>query len=490
MTNAIERYMRFMPDGPRFKYISPQLITGKVVRNTRNIGRDVVQSFRQRITGNQKFRHMYAENNIFRYLDETWKGAKSRRFILNGNNSIATGSDILTISRLCQLVLFRNFNISHKKTIYTFNGIYSKKDVADILHGPQYNTDTSNLDNIKIGDIYYISVYDLINQVSKIYAMLTQQGIDMEIIYMPTWALGIWIRITGVGVKPASRHIYQQQVNMVLETCGLVLSGYIGGVNKIATDADYAEMFEMIAFNQCYTIARDLGLNVRSRYLNEFGGPKEFIFTQNRFIGDLYPRIPDDRQMDLMMTNVGLYSISRPKDSARIASMIVNECRRVLRTGNIDKLTITDGTAGVGGDTIAFAQAGFKGVNSCEIIPEHCRVVANNVSVFGLEDKVRVMCGDYMTQYSDIKQDVIYIDAPWGGVGYDADEDSSGLKLFGNIKFVTFIKQVLNNKNTARLIVLKVPSDFNGQRLNLDKRRYRSHERTMGNIRLIIIRKN
>lgn len=498
MANAIIRYTRFASESPHIKYTGYQTIDTKSVNNPRDVGRDVINTFKRIIIHNKKLRNIYIENNVYNYLDTEWHNAKSRRFILSGSdNSIVadTKTGRLTIGKLCSLTLIQKINLDTKTQLKYWNKGHTKTDLPHIQ--PRNNSTQSqailykyapiyDLNKLKRNDIIYISLYDITNYIGVITNAFARMGAIVTIHCLPAWNLGCWIQINAAGRKNISRRVYDLQISKTLEICGMALAAYINVGKRINVDADFQEMFEMFAFNHCYTLARDLNLNIRSRYLNQFGGPQEFIFSQNRFIGDLYPPIEKDKAMELMMTNVGLYSISRVRDSLKLANAIKDACQNMLNIRDVGDLIITDGTAGVGGDTITLAKSGFGGVNSCEIIPEHCRVVANNVSVFELDSIVRVVCGNYMDVYRTLKQDIVYLDAPWGGINYEDNEDSSGLRMFGGVKFVTFVKQLLSNGG-AKLIALKVPADFSIHRIQLNDKLYKSRTQIIGRIQLITI---
>lgn len=488
MSNAIIRYINNSNINIiHLKYIGFTTIDNK--SNTDKLGHNITDTIKRRLLFNNELLKFYTQYNVYKYLDHTWKSAPSRRFLLGGANGLVTGlktNEQLDISRLCKLYLSSHNIYNGVYNIY--NGPISKKHNNTFFKVPK------NISNE--GPIYYIALHDLIQHRNKLLDTWHTMNASVTIYCIPVWFLGVWIEIKNNGQETVSRHIYNRQLDKALETCGLVLAGYTNSVKQQRTGgSEFWEFWEMIAFNYCYIAANDLGLQVRARYKNQFGGPQEFIFTNNRFIAPLYPPLhksfPSDNQYnntnDLMMTNVGLYSISRPRDSARITTMIVDMCRRLLRVSGVDKLIITDATAGVGGDTIAFARGGFAGVNSCEIVPEHCRVVANNVAVFGLNDKVRVVCGDYMSSYTKLEQDVIYIDAPWGGSGYENNEESTGLKLFGKVEFATVVKRILGAGNT-KLLVLKVPADFNSASLAINTKQYHAIEHNIGRIRIIAIK--
>lgn len=149
----------------------------------------------------------------------------------------------------------------------------------------------------------------------------------------------------------------------------------------------------------------------------------------------------------LQMTNTGLYSVTKKKGALFIVD-------RILYHMNNDKnITITDGTANNGSDTIVLAQT-FNKVNAIEIDKVNFDVLSNNVFVFNLKN-VTLINADTIIAINDLKQDVIYIDAPWGGKNY---KDQSVMKLFlGDLEISYFY---LKYKYKAKLFVFKVPKNY------------------------------
>jgi predicted RNA methylase len=154
----------------------------------------------------------------------------------------------------------------------------------------------------------------------------------------------------------------------------------------------------------------------------------------------------------LQMTDVGLYSVTYWKDSNKIIKII----QKYFPDTPLENLTITDGTGGLGGNVIPFAKKFYK-VNAVEYDETHYKMLTNNVDVFGLSDKTEIIQGDYSKLWDRFKQDVIFIDPPWGGVDY---KKKNKLRLYlGEVEFGYFVRKLIKNK-ASKLIVLKVPFNF------------------------------
>lgn len=79
--------------------------------------------------------------------------------------------------------------------------------------------------------------------------------------------------------------------------------------------------------------------------------------------------------------------------------------------------SITEATAGVGGCTLALAKC-FSRINEVELNPDRARFLRHNCDLLLPYIKsnchVDVYHGDYTTIYDKLKQDVVYMDPPWG----------------------------------------------------------------------------
>ena len=176
---------------------------------------------------------------------------------------------------------------------------------------------------------------------------------------------------------------------------------------------------------------------------------------------DLYTKyFPQNKSIDykkLKMSNVSLYSMDLPSYIETIANLIKSYFHKNK------KITITDGTAHVGGASINFAKY-FDKVNSVELDNFHCELLKNNVSTYELNDKITIFCNDYLKIIKELKQDVIFFDPPWGGKSYKnnllMDLYMSNVNLIEIINnFITYNKN--KKKNRTSLIIFKIPKNYN-----------------------------
>jgi hypothetical protein len=172
---------------------------------------------------------------------------------------------------------------------------------------------------------------------------------------------------------------------------------------------------------------------------------------------------PDKTNIDktkLKMTTEGLYSVSG-KDGARFITKII--LKNMKKNYNI---TITDCTANNGSETLMFAKYFYK-VNSIEIDDINYEVLKNNINIYKYKN-INLIKGNSIIELEKLKQDVIVIDAPWGGPNYKNEKQ---LKLFlDNLELSDIFNQF---KNKAKLFVLKVPINYNINNLILNSLLYK-----------------
>jgi len=126
----------------------------------------------------------------------------------------------------------------------------------------------------------------------------------------------------------------------------------------------------------------------------------------------------------------GRYSVTRPYEAKQITDIISNILYIKFQKSS-HEIVITDCTAGIGGDTISFSFL-FKQVNAIEILDDQFQLLSYN------RDKIQSLCSsvaeriklyncNFFEIISLLTQDVIYIDPPWGGIGY---KDNPKLKIY------------------------------------------------------------
>lgn len=172
-------------------------------------------------------------------------------------------------------------------------------------------------------------------------------------------------------------------------------------------------------------------------------------------LSDYFPNAAGKR---LLISEEAKNYISRPRDAAHITKIIKEEM------GN--RIIITDATANVGGDTISFAKT-FTSVNSVEIDPEFFDMLKHNIEQYDLGN-VRLYNDDYLNIMKKLKQDIVYMDPPWGGRDY-IHAFTVDLYL-GDKDILDIITQILS-EGIAQRVYVKVPYNYNFKKL-LDNIKY------------------
>jgi 16S rRNA G966 N2-methylase RsmD len=181
----------------------------------------------------------------------------------------------------------------------------------------------------------------------------------------------------------------------------------------------------------------------------------------------------------LRMTDIGLYSITPYKDADYISISIKNRLGYYY-----DDCSITDSTAGMGGNTLSFSKY-FTKVYAIEKDIIHYNILKHNTQdVYGTLNVDFINC-DYINVYSKFKQDVIFIDPPWGGPDY---KKQTNISLYlGKDKVEDFIKTKLIE--LAKMFVIKVPNNFNIINFNKVLNNFNIEYESLRNYYIIYVKK-
>jgi 16S rRNA G966 N2-methylase RsmD len=167
---------------------------------------------------------------------------------------------------------------------------------------------------------------------------------------------------------------------------------------------------------------------------------------QLKLIKKIFP-INNDLNIDeLKFDDIGLYSISLPKDADTISNFIKSNIH--------NNITIVDGTAGIGGNSISFCN-NFKNVIAFEIDENRFNILNNNLKVYNFTN---IITHNSNSLKNIEKGDVYFFDPPWGGPNY---------KKYKNLTFkfneLDLDQIVINIKNFNKnsYISFKLPTNFN-----------------------------
>jgi len=141
----------------------------------------------------------------------------------------------------------------------------------------------------------------------------------------------------------------------------------------------------------------------------------------------LFSRFDEGIKMD----KEGWFSVT----PERIAEHIAERCRCDL---------LIDAFCGVGGNAIQFAFT-CERVIAIDIDPMKIALARHNASVYGVEDRIEFITGDYMQLIPHLKADVVFLSPPWGGPSYTSAEvfdlrtmiTLDGVRVFEETKTIT-----------------------------------------------------
>ena len=162
----------------------------------------------------------------------------------------------------------------------------------------------------------------------------------------------------------------------------------------------------------------------------------------------IYSNVKKSDLDKLIFTEESLYSVSKIKGSKFLINVIkqyFNETKKVI---------LTDATANVGSDSINLSY-NLKKINAIELDDINYKALVNNINVLKVRN-IETFNSDSNKIISKLKQDIIYVDAPWGGRDYKTKKK---LDLFvGDFNISQFY---FNNQDFAKLFIFKVPYNYN-----------------------------
>lgn len=171
----------------------------------------------------------------------------------------------------------------------------------------------------------------------------------------------------------------------------------------------------------------------------------------------LFPCPPNNNYNDLMIDMESTSHISTPHVSEIISTIIESLIPPHIALSDI---TVFDGTACVGGDTIALGKL-FGTVIATEIDKKRYEMLVNNLREFELWNVIPIN-DDSLKLYQKINFiDVMYFDPPWGGKNYKYKKNLR-LKI-GNMYLDEIVNQIFggNIRSDVKIVVFKLPKNYN-----------------------------
>jgi predicted RNA methylase len=176
-----------------------------------------------------------------------------------------------------------------------------------------------------------------------------------------------------------------------------------------------------------------------------------------------FPPIADYSRLQL--TNVGIYSIARPKIAQDMMRFLTETCleNKIIKSRkDFAQMTITETFGGLGGFLLELAKH-FGHINTVELNPIHIKCMENNLKVYGYdktEVDIKILNEDYLDVAFNLKQDIIICDPPWGGLDY---RKKRFIKLGVNNVNIVHIINELHKQRAFKVFVLLAMINFDMQ---------------------------
>lgn len=215
----------------------------------------------------------------------------------------------------------------------------------------------------------------------------------------------------------------------------------------------------------------------------------------------IFPPISEEKISQLMIDDESIKYITFASSAQEITNIIMNNLfdfpcpatndeqkwSNISPDKKMEKLVITEMTAGVGGNVINFSKY-FKYVNAIEIDPIRYNYLNKNIRLYGY-DNVNCYNDDslnLLVKNDDIMQDIVFFDPPWGGKDY---------KLFTNLRLkfgdysIEDICKFLFQKECNKMIVMKLPNNYDFDYLNNELKDYNVSKFILDRMTIIIVKK-
>lgn len=167
----------------------------------------------------------------------------------------------------------------------------------------------------------------------------------------------------------------------------------------------------------------------------------------------IFPQNNRKETTNFFYDDVGLYSISIVKDAKMTTQFIVGELHK--RNINPKKLTILEGTGGLGGNAISFCFA-FKNVIVYELDKDRYKLLKKNMSNY-LFTNYQILNENSIEKLSNQIADIFFFDPPWGGPDYKSQDK---IRLSLGDKSLFEITNQIKKLNSKAFISFKLPYNY------------------------------
>jgi hypothetical protein len=157
----------------------------------------------------------------------------------------------------------------------------------------------------------------------------------------------------------------------------------------------------------------------------------------------------------LQMDEVASFSVTACDIADRMARDLAE-----LQPDPSQRWSVVDGTACVGGNTIAFSNV-FEHVYALEINETRCAMLKHNLEVLG-RNNVTCICADFIQVLPELPDyQLLFLDPEWGGPGY-VNSETISLQV-GGVPLAKVCEVAFATKPSLQVVALKVPVNFDFQ---------------------------
>lgn len=184
----------------------------------------------------------------------------------------------------------------------------------------------------------------------------------------------------------------------------------------------------------------------------------KYLHKKIKIFMRIFPELEKkEKLLKLKIDHESLKYISMKEYAHKITNIIKHHSNELnLDTNN---MILTDCTAGVGGNTLSFASIFYK-INAIEMNVRRAHYLKNNIDIYNYKN-VNIYNSDCLNIIYKIKQDVVFIDPPWGGCDY-LSKGLLQLKM-SNIYIEDICLTLFDSKKckyVPKLIGIKLPVNF------------------------------
>lgn len=209
---------------------------------------------------------------------------------------------------------------------------------------------------------------------------------------------------------------------------------------------------------------------------NPFGKDVQRYWSQRHTLFSRFDRIRTDREglfsatPECVAFHVGRKLLESTKFSS--PSFVVGDTE-VPGSQEVRCITILDAFCGIGGNCIHFARlsSNFR-VIAVDINMERLEMARHNAAVYGVEDRIEFICGDFLHLAPSLRADVVVLSPPWGGPDYQQRSDNSAdtydLKSVITIpcEGSVLLRRTLSDVSDATSVIYMLPKDVDKRSLH------------------------